>query len=237
VKVSGVVTLASPAGWLCVQDETGSLTAWLFQPIGRDEDPHGKFLKRDHPALVPGDCVELVGALREGSAFAPGLTDAEYRRIGHREPPQPRDVSSGYLLTGKHDAELVRLKARVVDIESQNNVGLFEEKIWLQSDGATFEARLDASAPIHLTVETCGEFAGPVFVDRLLPLVDLIYFDLKFADPALHLAKWMMLSESERPAAWTDFEQRVLPQTSEAITNPRSVTSWMIEYRYGFSLR
>jgi len=41
---------------------------------------------------------------------------------------------------------------------------------------------------IHLTVETCGEFAGPVFVDRLLPLVDLIYFDLKFADPALHLA-------------------------------------------------
>ena len=41
---------------------------------------------------------------------------------------------------------------------------------------------------IHITVETCGEFAGAVFVHRLLPLVDLIYFDLKLADPALHLA-------------------------------------------------
>ena len=41
---------------------------------------------------------------------------------------------------------------------------------------------------IHTVVETCGEFAGAMFVDRLLPLIDLIYFDLKFADPALHLA-------------------------------------------------
>jgi pyruvate formate lyase activating enzyme len=49
-------------------------------------------------------------------------------------------------------------------------------------------ARALRARAIHLTVETCGEFAGPVFVDRLLPLVDLIYFDLKFAEPALHLA-------------------------------------------------
>src|ERR1019366_5210854 len=152
-KVAGVVTLFSPAGWLCLQDETGSLTARLWQPLVRDEDPHAKFLQRDQPALVPGDCIELVGTVREGSAFAPVLVDSEYRRIGHREPPEPRGVSSGYLLTGKHDAELVRMKARVVDIESQNNVGLFEEKIWLQSDGATFEARLDASDPIHLAVK------------------------------------------------------------------------------------
>jgi pyruvate formate lyase activating enzyme len=41
---------------------------------------------------------------------------------------------------------------------------------------------------IHITMETCGEFAGEVFVDRLLPLLDLIYFDVKLADPVLHLA-------------------------------------------------
>jgi pyruvate formate lyase activating enzyme len=40
---------------------------------------------------------------------------------------------------------------------------------------------------IHVTIETCGEFAVDVFVDRLLPHFDLIFFDLKFADPALHL--------------------------------------------------
>jgi pyruvate formate lyase activating enzyme len=41
---------------------------------------------------------------------------------------------------------------------------------------------------IHTAVETCGEFPGAMFVDRLLPFFDLIYFDLKFADPARHLA-------------------------------------------------
>jgi len=153
VKVAGVVTLFSPAGWLCLQDKAATLTAWLYQPIARDEDPHGKFLKRDQPALVPGDCIELVGAVREASALAPVLADSEYRRVGHREPPEPRDVSSGYLLAGNHDAELVRLKARVVDLGSQNNVGLFEEKIWLQSDGDMFEAQLDASGPVHLAVK------------------------------------------------------------------------------------
>jgi pyruvate formate lyase activating enzyme len=41
---------------------------------------------------------------------------------------------------------------------------------------------------IHLAVETCGEFAGAMFVERLLPLLDLVYFDVKLADPAQHLA-------------------------------------------------
>jgi pyruvate formate lyase activating enzyme len=40
---------------------------------------------------------------------------------------------------------------------------------------------------IHTAIETCGEFAGAMFVERLLPFLDLIYFDLKFADPVLHL--------------------------------------------------
>jgi pyruvate formate lyase activating enzyme len=40
---------------------------------------------------------------------------------------------------------------------------------------------------IHTAVETCGEFAGAMFVERLLPHLDLIYFDLKFADSAVHL--------------------------------------------------
>jgi pyruvate formate lyase activating enzyme len=38
----------------------------------------------------------------------------------------------------------------------------------------------------HLLVETSGEFDGAWFIDRLLPLVDLIYFDLKIADAEVH---------------------------------------------------
>jgi pyruvate formate lyase activating enzyme len=39
---------------------------------------------------------------------------------------------------------------------------------------------------IHLVVETAGELDGAWFVARLLPLVDLIYFDVKLADAAAH---------------------------------------------------
>jgi pyruvate formate lyase activating enzyme len=39
---------------------------------------------------------------------------------------------------------------------------------------------------IHLVVETAGAFDGAWFVARLLPLVDLVYFDVKLADAAAH---------------------------------------------------
>ncbi len=49
-------------------------------------------------------------------------------------------------------------------------------------------ARALRSREIHLAVETCGEFTAAIFVDRLLPVLDLIFFDVKFADPARHRA-------------------------------------------------
>jgi pyruvate formate lyase activating enzyme len=39
---------------------------------------------------------------------------------------------------------------------------------------------------LHLVVETCGEFDGAWFADALLPLVDLVYFDVKLADAGQH---------------------------------------------------
>jgi pyruvate formate lyase activating enzyme len=41
---------------------------------------------------------------------------------------------------------------------------------------------------IHVSIETSGEFDGVVFARQLLPWLDLIYFDVKFADTARHLA-------------------------------------------------
>ena len=49
-------------------------------------------------------------------------------------------------------------------------------------------ARAVQTRGIHVAVETSGEFPGEMFVERLLPVLDLIYFDVKFADPAQHLA-------------------------------------------------
>ena len=39
---------------------------------------------------------------------------------------------------------------------------------------------------IHLAVETAGEFDGAWFLAELLPHLDLVYFDVKLADPVAH---------------------------------------------------
>jgi pyruvate-formate lyase-activating enzyme len=54
---------------------------------------------------------------------------------------------------------------------------------YLAAVGASLKVR-----GIHLAVQTCGEFSASLFCDRLLPFFDLIYFDLKLADPHEHLA-------------------------------------------------
>jgi pyruvate formate lyase activating enzyme len=41
---------------------------------------------------------------------------------------------------------------------------------------------------VHLVVETCGEFPGAWFVERIMPWIDLVYFDVKIADPDRHRA-------------------------------------------------
>ncbi len=40
---------------------------------------------------------------------------------------------------------------------------------------------------IHVTLETAGCFDYETFRERILPYADFIYFDVKFADPVLHL--------------------------------------------------
>jgi pyruvate formate lyase activating enzyme len=47
-------------------------------------------------------------------------------------------------------------------------------------------ARALHARKVHLVVETSGDFPGAWFVERILPLVDAIYFDVKIADPAQH---------------------------------------------------
>ena len=143
VKVTGVVTLHSPAGWLYLQDDTGSLCAQQLAVLPRDDDPRGQFLRRSQPALKPGDQIELVGAPLTGQPFAPQLDDAEYRVVGHTSPPPARVLSSTDLMSGRHDAELVNLKAQVLDVENRLAGELFVQRLWLHSGDSTFEVALE----------------------------------------------------------------------------------------------
>ncbi len=47
-------------------------------------------------------------------------------------------------------------------------------------------ARALKARAVHLVAETCGEFDGAWFADELLPLLDLVYFDVKLADARAH---------------------------------------------------
>jgi pyruvate formate lyase activating enzyme len=39
---------------------------------------------------------------------------------------------------------------------------------------------------IHLVLETCGYFSYDVFRQKILPYIDLVYFDVKIAEPDIH---------------------------------------------------
>jgi pyruvate formate lyase activating enzyme len=39
---------------------------------------------------------------------------------------------------------------------------------------------------IHLVLETCGYFSYDIFRQKILPYIDLVYFDIKIADPEIH---------------------------------------------------
>jgi pyruvate formate lyase activating enzyme len=39
---------------------------------------------------------------------------------------------------------------------------------------------------IHLVLETCGYFSYDVFRQKILPYIDLVYFDIKIANPDFH---------------------------------------------------
>ncbi len=39
---------------------------------------------------------------------------------------------------------------------------------------------------IHITLETAGLFNYKTFGEKILPYLDLVYYDIKFADPAIH---------------------------------------------------
>lgn len=47
-------------------------------------------------------------------------------------------------------------------------------------------AGLKQRAGVHLVLETCGFYRAAHLERRLLPLLDLVYFDLKLVDPARH---------------------------------------------------
>jgi pyruvate formate lyase activating enzyme len=159
--------------------------AWCHNPEAIHSDPEIAFLEKD--CIACGECMPVCepGALGAGPAVSFDRsrcdrcgacadvcpTDA-LKRVGRyweidelvpallRDQPFYRNSGGGVTLSG---GEATMFPRYVEELAKQ-----------LQAAG------------VHTLVETCGLFRLETFCDRLLPHLDLIYYDLKFMDSDLH---------------------------------------------------
>ncbi|MEW6156033.1 MAG: HAMP domain-containing sensor histidine kinase [Verrucomicrobiota bacterium] len=152
VRVSGVVTAHQPGGRIYIQDATGPAHVQPLQLLYKG-DPKGEYL--EHPEQsVPhiGDQIEIIGA-PVLSPRAPGFVDAEYRISGHGPIVTPKSVTVADLMSGGFDAQLVTLRARLVDFETRGSRTRTTEVLILSAADHFFEARWENSNPDALSLE------------------------------------------------------------------------------------
>jgi PAS domain S-box-containing protein len=125
IRVQGVVTLDKSGRYIFVQDASGGVSVMSSQST----------------AVEPGDRVDAVGFPTAGQ-YAPILEDAEFRKIGRGTSPVPVDLTHAISLNGDHDAELVKIRGRLIDHSIRG------EKLVLtmQMGSFTFTAHLEEKA-------------------------------------------------------------------------------------------
>ncbi len=120
MRVQGVVTWRLPGKYVFVQDASGGLV-----------------VEGDHlTGVEPGDLVDAVGFPTSGR-YAPILQDGGIRKIGRHGPPAASDLTVSSL-SADHDAELVRIKGRLLDQSVRGNLRV----LTLQLGTVTFTAHL-----------------------------------------------------------------------------------------------
>ena len=99
VRVHGVVTLQQPGSLLFIKEENDGLQVHTLETT----------------SVQAGDLVEVVGFPAVGE-YAAVLRDAVFRRIGTGPSPVPISVTANQALDGSHDADFVRIQARLLDV-------------------------------------------------------------------------------------------------------------------------
>jgi len=125
VHVRGVVTLQQLGRSLCIRDRGGALLVNTTQQT----------------PLKVGDLIDATGYPAIGN-YTLVMRDAIFRRVGASPAPQAVTVSPEELRAGKHNADLVRLSARLLNCTTRPG----EQMLELQAGRMTFRAVLNAGA-------------------------------------------------------------------------------------------
>ena len=132
VRVHGVVTFQQLGRFLCIRDSEGALLVNSTQPT----------------PLKVGDLIDAMGYPAIGD-YTVIMRDAILQRVGAGPAPEPVAVGPEELRAGRHDADLVRLSARLLNCTTRPG----EKVLELQADGVTFRATLHTgtnSSPLSL---------------------------------------------------------------------------------------
>ena len=88
--------------------------------------------------VEPGDRVEVLGFPIPGK-YEPVLEDAIVQKIGRGTSPPPVDLTRAATLTADHDAELVKLRGRLIDKHVQDKNLVLD----VQTGSLSYSARLE----------------------------------------------------------------------------------------------
>jgi PAS domain S-box-containing protein len=124
VRVRGVVTLQRLGRFLCLRDNEGALLVNTTQPT----------------PLKAGDLVDATGYPAIGD-YTAIMRDAIFQRVGGGPAPQPVAVEPEKIRAGDHNADLVRLSARLLNCTTRQG----EEVLELQAGQVTFRAVLNTA--------------------------------------------------------------------------------------------
>lgn len=139
IRVRGVVTAGVTGAPVAMADFTTSTTFRYVVNVLYVKDATGgaRIETEQIPFVRPGDVIEAAGF----PAVSPGkpiLRNAVFRVLGSGTELEPQDVTTN-VLTPDHDAELVRMKARLLSVLR----GPTERTLVLRIGDAVFEAGLD----------------------------------------------------------------------------------------------
>jgi PAS domain S-box-containing protein len=178
IRVRGVVTAQLGGRWISITDHG-----------------HGMALEsREATRFAVGDLIDVVG-FPGMSGYTATLEDAECRRLGAQAAPAPRAITAAEAFKGDPDAELVRIRGRLLGQTKTPD----ERTLLLSADGRGFTAVLPASAsgrvaallPDGSTLELTGICSVEVLPDKTPKAVRIL---LRSPDDIAVL---------ERPSWWT----------------------------------
>jgi len=145
VRVQGVVTYQGP-GILCIRDQDAALLVHLGMPSTKGLPDAQPPRSGSLDSVRVGDLVDVVGFPDRGD-YTPVMRDAVFRRIGVGAPPQPARMSAKEALRGDHDADLLRLRAILLNRTDRDG----QEVLELQDGDTTFRAEMErpnSAAPL-----------------------------------------------------------------------------------------